>query len=156
MEQFKVENYLSNKNYVIEASAGTGKTYNVISIVKKLMMDCDVDLEKILIVTYTEKAAGELKNRIRECINEDKSGKLKKYNPDSASIFTIHSFCQSIMKEFSVSSSIPTNLDLIDESELDNYIEVSLRSSPLIDELNKCSLYFSLYLVSNYLISSSE
>lgn len=143
MEQFKVENYLFNKNYVIEASAGTGKTYNVISIVKKLMMDYDVDLEKILIVTYTEKAAGELKNRIRECINEDESGKLKKYNPDSASIFTIHSFCQSIIKEFGVSSSIPSNLNLIDESELDDYIEVSLRQSPLIDELNKCSLYFN-------------
>ena len=86
MNKFNLETYTPNKNYVIEASAGTGKTYNIIEIVKKLVIFEKFDLNEILIVTFTEKAAGELKDRIRDG--------LKNVNVDNASIYTIHSFCQ--------------------------------------------------------------
>ena len=63
---FNVKDFEAYKNYVIEASAGTGKTYNIIEIVKSLVNKFKFNLEEILIVTYTEKAAGELKDRIRK------------------------------------------------------------------------------------------
>ena len=65
MVKFDLEAYDINKNYAIEASAGTGKTYNIVEIVNKLVNN-NIDFSKIVIVTYTEKAAGELKDRIQK------------------------------------------------------------------------------------------
>ena len=81
---FHLNNYNDIKTSMyIEASAGTGKTHNITGIVEKLI-NSNIPLEKILIVTYTEKAVGELRNRIREqCPDQD---------VDNANIFTIHSF----------------------------------------------------------------
>ena len=56
------------KNAVIEASAGTGKTYTLEHIVKKLVLEKGYDIRSILLVTFTEKAAGELKERIRKML----------------------------------------------------------------------------------------
>ena len=55
---------------VIEASAGTGKTYTVEQLVLRLLIETDVRLEEILLVTYTEKATGELKGRIRLALEQ--------------------------------------------------------------------------------------
>ena len=54
-----------NRNAVIEASAGTGKTYTLEHIVAKLVREMGYDIRSLLLVTFTEKAAGELKERIR-------------------------------------------------------------------------------------------
>ena len=63
------EFFAPSKSLCIEASAGTGKTYTIQQIVARLLND-GAPLEKILIVTYTEKAAGELKDRIRKKMEE--------------------------------------------------------------------------------------
>ncbi|MGR3178574.1 MAG: UvrD-helicase domain-containing protein, partial [Candidatus Anammoxibacter sp.] len=55
-----------NKHALIEASAGTGKTYTIENLVVRMLLEKEVNLENILLVTFTEKAAGELKTRIRE------------------------------------------------------------------------------------------
>ena len=104
MEKFDINNFDPNINYVIEASAGTGKTYNVIQIVDKLVNTYNEKLNEILIVTYTDKAAGELKDRIRS--------KIKGADIDNAPIYTIHSFCQNAIKEFGVSANLPFNLNI--------------------------------------------
>ena len=59
-KQFDIKEFEPYKNYVIDASAGTGKTYNIIEIVKKLVLENICKLNEILIVTFTDKAAGEL------------------------------------------------------------------------------------------------
>ena len=51
---------------LIEASAGTGKTYTIENLVIRLLKETNAELENILLVTFTEKAASELKIRIRE------------------------------------------------------------------------------------------
>ena len=73
MRIFKIEDFDNeyfNKNLVIDASAGTGKTYTITQIVKKLVDNNDenkrIDIKKVLIVTYTDKATGELRDRIRK------------------------------------------------------------------------------------------
>ena len=60
-----------DKDAIIEASAGTGKTYTLQSIVLKLLLEKTIDsVKNLLLVTYTEKAAGELKDRIRKILEE--------------------------------------------------------------------------------------
>ncbi|WP_407444935.1 UvrD-helicase domain-containing protein [Fibrobacter sp.] len=129
-----------SKSLCIEASAGTGKTYTIQQIVARLLND-GTPLEKILIVTYTEKAAGELKDRIRKKIEEViDSGKLNKDNTedveynrvkdvqkfidalrevDNAPIFTIHSFCQKTLRENAYDAGRPFDMAMIDE----NFVE---------------------------------
>lgn len=137
----KVNRY---RNLCIEASAGTGKTYTVQQIVAKLLQDKEpLSLENILIVTYTEKAAGELKDRIRAILEEKKlTDQLALV--DNAPIFTIHSFCKQTLSEFSFEANQTDELELIDESEVKDFIEKWIR-----DELSKNEVFKTFYRLSN-------
>lgn len=121
------------KNWFVEASAGTGKTYTIQQIVARLVKE-GCSLKKILIVTYTEKAAGELKDRIRKKLEEIMDSEKRPTEKsdifetalrdvDNASIFTIHSFCQKALKEFAYDAGRPFDLNMIDDSEVSNVID---------------------------------
>ena len=60
-----------HRNYLLEASAGTGKTFSIENIVVRLLLEREtVSLEKILVVTFTRAAVRDLKNRIRANIEK--------------------------------------------------------------------------------------
>lgn len=132
MDNFNIDNYDINKNYAIEASAGTGKTYNVIEIIKKLISN-NVSLNKILIVTYTDKASGELKDRIR---------KISKFNnidikDNDINVFTIHSFCMNTIKEFGFSANLSLNLEMENEESLDRFASIYVRKGEIFNDINE-------------------
>lgn len=127
MDAFDLNSFDENKNYVITASAGTGKTFNIVEIVSKLI-DRGIPLDKILIVTYTEKAAGELKNKIRKRVGTAQ-------NVDGASIGTIHSFCQQTIDEFFISAGKPSRQKLIDESAAQSFLKQYIRSGKIYEEI---------------------
>lgn len=120
---------LKGQSIYIKASAGTGKTYNIQKIVRQLLERKDVpQLEKILIVTFTEKAAGELRDRIRkELTGFD-------VDVDNAPIYTIHSFCQKTLEEFAFTANKPASLELIDEEEINDFIDRAIRDDLENDE----------------------
>ncbi|OHD27334.1 MAG: hypothetical protein A2Y34_15795 [Spirochaetes bacterium GWC1_27_15] len=103
--------YDIQKHNIIEASAGSGKTHTIKNIVLDILLKTNTELSEILVVTFTEKATGELKDRIRQTIadeipkviNTNLKEKLTDCinNFDSASIFTIHGFCNKILKDYS-------------------------------------------------------
>ncbi len=65
------------RHALIEASAGTGKTYTLENMVVRLLKERpDITLENILIVTFTEKATSELKTRIQEKLDAVRSVRL--------------------------------------------------------------------------------
>ena len=128
MINFDVKDFNLDNNYVIEASAGTGKTYNIVEIVNKLVNDLKQDLHRILIVTYTEKAAGELKSRIREKLNRD--------DVDIAPIGTIHSFCQNVIKQYGLTANLPLKLSVIDDSALNKFAEIYVRKGTVLKEIS--------------------
>ena len=114
------------KHGLIEASAGTGKTYLIENLVVRLLKeDSEIALENILLVTFTEKATCELKIRIREKIEKE----LKDANDprvikrlrdsldtfDTASIFTIHGFCRTVLSDFAFENSVLFKSELIDD-----------------------------------------
>lgn len=119
LQQFDLENYTDlKKSMYIEASAGTGKTYTITGIIQKLI-NANVELEKILVVTYTEKAAGELRDRIRKaCPDKD---------VDNAPIFTIHSFCQKTLSEFYFTANQCANLSLVADTAVEDFIDRWIR-----------------------------
>lgn len=107
---------------IIEASAGTGKTYTIENLVVALLKSGKIAaLEEVLVVTFTEKAASELKDRIRRNIkkelekNKSQILLISLENFDSASIFTIHGFCNKILQEFAFENGEQFQTQLIDD-----------------------------------------
>ncbi|EMO29807.1 UvrD/REP helicase N-terminal domain protein [Leptospira interrogans serovar Bataviae str. HAI135] len=104
------------KSSFIEASAGTGKTYTIMEIVGDLILEHKIPLTQILILTYTEKAAGNLKKGLRKKLID--SGLTKEARElDQVTISTIHGFCNMILKEYPVETETTTNWILTDVLE---------------------------------------
>ncbi len=134
--EFNIANFVTGKNYVIEASAGTGKTYTIVEMVKKLLQS-GITLDRMQIVTYTEKAAGELKDRIRAALAAlPKEVKNDIRNDvDNASIGTIHAFCQNTISEYFISAGKPSFQKLIDEGEIADFLKRYLREGDIYREI---------------------
>lgn len=120
-----------SRHALFEASAGTGKTYTIEHLVVRLLVEeKDVQLENILLVTFTEKATGELKQRIRQKIEQtldadtglDDEIKNKLHDSldgfDNAAIFTIHGFCHTLLREFPFETGNLFEQELIDDPPL--------------------------------------
>ncbi|MBN2384978.1 UvrD-helicase domain-containing protein [bacterium] len=112
---------------VIEASAGTGKTYTLENLVIRLIKN-RVPLEKIVMVTFTEKATGELKERIRLKLEQEAD---RETDPDlrtlleqaltsfeKAQISTIHGFCQMVLREYAFENGLQFEQKLCDDLPL--------------------------------------
>ncbi|MGD8386365.1 MAG: exodeoxyribonuclease V subunit beta [Desulfobacteraceae bacterium] len=129
---------------LIEASAGTGKTYTLTGLYLRLLLENGLSVDRILVVTFTEAATGELKDRIRNRLRsallvlsghsvedpflEDLAAHLD--NPrrallalqqalrdfDRAAIFTIHGFCRRVLTEHAFESSVAFDTDVIADS----------------------------------------
>ena len=76
----------------LSAGAGTGKTSVLVERFAAAVCDDGLDVESILVITYTKRAAGELKARIREALRERERFELAR-SLDGAWISTIHGFC---------------------------------------------------------------
>ncbi len=91
------------ESYLVSASAGTGKTRVLVERYINILLQNPADLEGIVAITFTEKAAAEMKARIRQMIRRmndpalDISAILDRLN--TAPILTIHSFCMRILQE---------------------------------------------------------
>ena len=106
---------------VVEAAAGTGKTTELIGRVVALLATGRTTLDRILAVTFTDKAAGEMKLRLRsglERARERASGVEHERLTDAlrllevAQISTIHSFCADMLREWPVEARIDPLFDL--------------------------------------------
>jgi exodeoxyribonuclease V beta subunit len=133
--------------HLIEASAGTGKTYTIASLFLRLLLEKRMTVRQILVVTYTVPATDELKIRIRDRIRTARQAfeagvsddpfisglmeatartdagvraldaALRQF--DEASIFTIHGFCHRMISDMAFESSNPFDSELTsDASEL--------------------------------------
>jgi exodeoxyribonuclease V beta subunit len=117
------------RHAVLEASAGTGKTRAIEDLVLRLVCEAGTPLEQILVVTFTEKATGDLKSRLRLAFERALASAsqtellqraLDEF--DQAPIFTIHGFCQRLLKEYPLEKGhdfapvLVNDADLLDEA----------------------------------------
>ncbi|MFT5129498.1 MAG: ATP-dependent exoDNAse (exonuclease V) beta subunit, partial [Rhodothermales bacterium] len=100
---------------VIEASAGTGKTYTIENLVVRLIAEGRAALAQILVVTFTEKATSEIRERIRVKLLDALAGAEEPESAllrdaiavfDSAHIFTIHGFCQRMLWQYAFENKL--------------------------------------------------
>jgi ATP-dependent helicase/nuclease subunit A len=81
----------------VSAGAGTGKTSVLVERYVRAVCDHGLDVDSILVITYTRKAAGELRTRIRAALRERGRPDLAR-DLDGAWISTIHGFCNRLLK----------------------------------------------------------
>ena len=127
---------------VVEASAGTGKTYSIAMLVLRFVAEFGVPLQELLVVSYTRAATEELRARIRkrlveareilgrgeqegddpglvECLNRFADRPLARerlelalLDMDRAAVFTIHSFCRRMLQEQALESGQLFDMEL--------------------------------------------
>lgn len=105
---------------VIEASAGTGKTFTIEQLALRLLRETALALPEILFVTFTEKATGELRQRIRENLDRafqadpgDDKLRLALEAFDDAAISTIHGFCNRVLRQHAFANGEPFEQELL-------------------------------------------
>jgi exodeoxyribonuclease V beta subunit len=121
-----VESFDLDRHAVIEASAGTGKTYTLEHLVRRLLLAGKASLEQILLVTFTEKAAGELKARLRANLEAALTAFPEQHGIvqtaldqfDQIHVYTIHGFCQRILQEYAFEHGQELRHELVDDGIL--------------------------------------
>lgn len=116
-----------DSTFVVEAAAGTGKTTALIGRMIALLRTGRARLEEIVAVTFTEKAAGEMKLRLRAELERAHAGALDDVERarfeaalaelEAARIGTIHSFCADILRERPVEAGVDPALDVLSEDQ---------------------------------------
>jgi ATP-dependent exoDNAse (exonuclease V) beta subunit len=81
----------------VSAGAGTGKTSVLVERFVKAVCEEGLDVESVLVITYTRKAAGELRARIRAALHDRGRADLAR-RLDGAWISTIHGFCSRLLR----------------------------------------------------------
>ena len=127
----------AGRSFIVEASAGTGKTSTLINRIAHLVLEMGpsgppLRLSQICAITFTEKAAGEMKIRLRQHFEKIAGGRQGRQNPpadpqsverahaalrdlESSSISTFHSFAVSLLKERPIEAGLDPHFSALDE-----------------------------------------
>lgn len=113
-----------SKSYIVEAAAGTGKTTILVKRILNLIKKGEARLDEVVAITFTEKAAAELKIRLRQ---EFENALLQETHPDRIQhlwealsdlermqVTTIHSFCGSLLRERPLEANLDPNFEVAD------------------------------------------
>jgi len=117
---------LLGRRLLVSAAAGSGKTAVLVERIISRILDPKepVDVDRLLVVTFTKAAAGEMKDRIRSrlVLELEKTSDPRLAEQisilDSASIQTIDSFCMDVVREHPDELNIDPNVRVADEAEL--------------------------------------
>jgi len=128
---------------LIEASAGTGKTFSLAGLILRLILEEHLPINEILAVTYTVAATKELKDRVRQRLHvalndlrcrETEDNVIRRFlkagdadtgireldlalqSFDEAQVFTIHGFCQRILHDHAFESGMSFDADLVTDA----------------------------------------
>ncbi|MCM2465971.1 UvrD-helicase domain-containing protein [Methanoculleus oceani] len=102
----------------VTAGAGTGKTHVLVQKYISLL-ETGVGVGNILALTFTEKAAGEMKVRVRQALAEKEGERWDAVRDEFlwAKVSTFHSFCASVLREFPLEAGVGPAFAVLDERE---------------------------------------
>jgi exodeoxyribonuclease V beta subunit len=144
------ETPLKRGTSLIEASAGTGKTYAITALFVRLIVEENLSVREILVVTYTVAATEELRHRVRQALVQALQGfasgasdipflktlvdKYRENAPemaarlqnalwdfDEAPIYTIHGFCQRTLRDRAFESGVLFDTELV--TDLSDFLQ---------------------------------
>jgi ATP-dependent helicase/nuclease subunit A len=100
----------------VSAGAGTGKTAVLVERVVRAVTERGLDVDSILVITYTRRAAGELRTRIRAALAERGRHDLAR-QLDGAWISTIHGFCARLLRAYPLAAGLDPRFRELDEAQ---------------------------------------
>ena len=125
MQQAAID--IKNKNILVSAAAGSGKTAVLVSriIDRVLNKENPVDIDRILVMTFTRAAASQMKEKILEAINEerlknphDKNLSRQYMLVHNAYIMTIDSFCMNVVRSHFEEIGLSPDFRMADDAEI--------------------------------------
>src|SRR5215470_13252972 len=126
-----------DENLIVEASAGTGKTTEMVRRIVEALAVGRAQIHEIAAVTFTHKAAGEMKLQLRQELDEQRQQAEGERRAaleqalerlEEASIGTIHSFCAQILRERPVEANIDPAFEELPEQEAARIYQKAFRS----------------------------
>jgi ATP-dependent exoDNAse (exonuclease V) beta subunit len=122
-----------DETLVVEAAAGTGKTTELVNRVLLVLATGRARVDEIVAVTFTEKAAGELKLRIRQRLDEERratrdpaaAARLEDavQNLEEAHVSTIHGFCGDLLRERPVEARVDPLFSVLTEGQAERLFD---------------------------------
>ncbi|MDP8911656.1 MAG: UvrD-helicase domain-containing protein, partial [Actinomycetota bacterium] len=100
----------------VSAGAGTGKTTVLVERFVRAVCDEGIDVDSVLVITYTNRAAAELRARIREALVARQRWDLAR-ELDGAWISTIHGFCARLLRAYPLEAGIDPWFRELDERQ---------------------------------------
>ena len=127
-----------HESLLVEASAGTGKTTELVARIVSVLASGATTIDHIVAVTFTNKAAGELKLRLRQELDRARDTvatageRLNIENAlehlEEASVGTIHSFCAQILRERPVEAVVDPAFEELSEQQAARIYERAFRA----------------------------
>src|SRR5204862_7657502 len=117
---------------VVEAAAGTGKTTELVHRIVRILASGRARVDNVVAVTFTEKAAGELKLRLREALDQARAqadgAERDALNEalrslEEAHVSTIHGFCAELLRERPVEAGIDPLFSVLTETQSERVFE---------------------------------
>ncbi len=121
-----------DQTLVVEAAAGTGKTTELVNRIVRILASGRAKVDGIVAVTFTEKAAGELKLRLRETLDVARSNasdgerealNLALQSLEEAHVSTIHGFCAELLRERPVEARVDPLFSVLTESQAERLFD---------------------------------
>lgn len=146
---------LKNSNVLVSASAGSGKTSTMIKKLVKILLEERVSITSLLVVTYTNAAASEIKlkllSELTTLLNESVDNEEKVFlqeqidNIGNAEIGTLHSICKKLIVKYFYELEESPDFSLALDKEQKYFLELSIKNvfSQLIT--NNDEQFFELY-----------
>jgi ATP-dependent helicase/nuclease subunit A len=128
-----------DKTLIVEAAAGTGKTTELVKRVVALIANEHATIGQIVAVTFSEKAAGELKLRLREELerareqtaSDSRAGRLldaAAHDFEEAQVSTIHGFCAELLRERPVEARVDPAFAVLTDTQAERVFEEAFSS----------------------------
>src|SRR5438552_2592371 len=123
---------------VVEAAAGTGKTTELVNRILRVLATGRAKMIEIVAVTFTEKAAGELKLRLREALEHERAAAADEdvrqrledalKTLEEAHVNTIHGFCAELLRERPVEACVDPLFAVLTEPQADRLYSRAFRA----------------------------
>ena len=127
-----------DNTFFVEAGAGTGKTTALVTRIVELVAAGELEMERLAAITFTEAAAAELRDRIRQDLEKAAVSRTNKLEcercekssreVDIASIQTIHAFAGSILRTYPLEANLPPNFSMLDEIQQERGFDDGFRA----------------------------
>ncbi len=130
---------------LVIAGAGSGKTRVITSRIANLILNETVTSSSIIALTFTNKAAQEMRHRIISWLGEE----------DVPFIGTFHSFCLRLLKKYSHLTEIP-NFSILDDDDQAKMIQAILQRNPTNKKISTQQISYQISVIKNDLALSEK